>query len=42
LELYNTITNVESFYSNVEVKVDENNNGQITTINTFLDGKNPD
>ncbi len=42
LELYNTITNVESFYSNVEVKADENNNGQITTINTFLDGKNPD
>lgn len=42
LELYNTITNVESFYSNVEVKADENNNGQISTINTFLDGKKPD
>lgn len=42
LELYNTITNVESFYSNYEVKADENNNGQISTINTFLDGKNPD
>jgi cell division protein FtsZ len=42
LELYNTITNVENFYSNYEVKADENNNGQISTINTFLDGKNPD
>jgi cell division protein FtsZ len=42
LELYNTITNVESFYSNYEVKADENNNARITTINTFLDGKKPD
>lgn len=42
LELYNTINNVESFYSNYEVKADENNNGQISTINTFLDGKKPD
>lgn len=42
LELYNTITNVENFYSNYEVKADENNNGQLSTINTFLDGKKPD
>ncbi|MDF2187644.1 cell division protein FtsZ [Paraflavitalea sp. CAU 1676] len=42
LELYNTITNVENFYSNVEVKADDNNNGHLTTINTFLDGKKPD
>jgi cell division protein FtsZ len=42
LELYNTISNVENFYSNYEVKTDENNNTQISTINTFLDGKNPD
>ena len=42
LELYNTITNVESFYSNYEVKADENNNTRISTINTFLDGKKPD
>ncbi|HXB42645.1 MAG TPA: cell division protein FtsZ [Puia sp.] len=42
LELYNTISNVESFYSNYEVKSDENNNTTISTINTFLDGKKPD
>ncbi len=42
LELYNTINNVENFYSNYEVKSDENNNTQISTINTFLDGKKPD
>ena len=42
LELYNTISHVENFYSNYEVKTDENNNAQISTINTFLDGKKPD
>jgi cell division protein FtsZ len=42
LELYNTISNVENFYSNYEVKTDENNNTEISTINTFLDGKKPD
>jgi cell division protein FtsZ len=42
LELYNTISSVEDFYSNYEVKSDENNNTEITTINTFLDGKKPD
>ena len=42
LELYNTISNVENFYSNYEVKTDENNNTEISTINTFLDGKRPD
>lgn len=42
LELYNTINNVESFYSNYEVKADENNNAQISTLNTFLDGNKPD
>jgi cell division protein FtsZ len=42
LELYNTISNVENFYSNYEVKADDNNSGQISTINTFLDGKKPD
>jgi cell division protein FtsZ len=42
LELYNTITNVENFYSNYEVKSDDKNNSQISTINTFLDGKKPD
>lgn len=42
LELYNTVSNVENFYSKYEVKADENNNGQISTLNTFLDGKKPD
>jgi len=42
LELYNTVSPAENFYSNYEVKTDENNNGQISTINTFLDGKKPD
>lgn len=42
LELYNTVSSVENFYSNYEVKTDENNNTGISTINTFLDGKKPD
>ena len=42
LELYNTISSVEDFYSNYEVKSDDNNNTEISTINTFLDGKKPD
>jgi len=42
LELYNTIANVETFYSNYEVRTDEHNNTQISTINTFLEGKKPD
>ncbi len=42
LELYNTVTNVESFYSQYEVKADKNNPGEISTINSFLDGKKPD
>lgn len=42
LELYNTISSVENFYSNYEVKNDENNKSSISTINTFLDGEKPD
>jgi cell division protein FtsZ len=42
MELYNTISSVENFYSKYEVKTDENNNTQISTLNTFLDGKKPD
>ncbi|MBS1599675.1 MAG: cell division protein FtsZ [Bacteroidetes bacterium] len=42
LELNNTTANVENFYSNYEVKTDNNNNSEISTINTFLDGKKPD
>jgi cell division protein FtsZ len=43
MELYgNSISTVENFYSNYTVKKDENNNTQISTLNTFLDGKKPD
>jgi cell division protein FtsZ len=42
LELYNTVTSVESFYSQYEVKADQHNQGEISTINSFLDGKKPD
>ena len=43
MELYgNSFSAVENFYSNYEVKKDENNNTQISTINTFLDGNKPD
>ncbi len=42
MELYNTNSHVENFYSNYEVKSDQNNQAQISTINTFLDGKKPD
>lgn len=43
MELFgNTLTNVENFYSKYTVKPDENDKGQISSINTFLDGKKPD
>lgn len=42
MELYNSSNHIENFYSNYEVKTDQNNQGQISTINTFLDGKKPD
>ncbi len=35
-------SHVEKFYSNYEVKSDEKNQAQISTINTFLDGNKPD
>jgi len=43
MELFgNTLTSVENFYSKYTVGKDENNQTQINTINTFLDGKKPD
>jgi len=42
MELHNSIANVESFYSNYTVKTDENNQSEISTINSFLEGKKPD
>ncbi|MCP9752501.1 cell division protein FtsZ [Ferruginibacter sp. HRS2-29] len=42
MEIHNQIANVENFYSNYTVKSDDNNQAEISTINTFLDGKKPD
>jgi cell division protein FtsZ len=42
MELHNSIADVENFYSNYTVKSDDNNQAEISTINTFLDGKKPD
>lgn len=43
MELFgNTLASVENFYSKYHVKKDDNDNSQISTINTFLDGKKPD
>ena len=38
----NTLASVENYYSKYTVEKDENNQTQISTINTFLDGKKPD
>jgi cell division protein FtsZ len=42
LELGNNSSHVENFYSNYTVKPDGDNSAQISTINTFLEGKKPD
>ena len=42
MELHNSIADVESFYSNYPVKSAKNNQAEISTINTFLEGKKPD
>jgi cell division protein FtsZ len=42
LELYNTISPAQDFYSNYEVKPEGENKASISTLNTFLDGKKPD
>ena len=42
MELYNNNTQVENFYSSIEVKPDANNQVQFSSINTFLEGKKPD
>ncbi len=38
----NTLASVENFYSKYTVDQDDNNQTQISTINSFLDGKKPD
>ncbi len=40
MELYNSSSQIENFYSNYEVSSEDK--GNISTINTFLDGKKPD
>ena len=42
MEMHNQIADVENFYSNYTVRSDDNNRGEINTINNFLDGKKPD
>ncbi len=42
MELHTGISKIEDFYSNYEVKADDKNKSQISSINTFLDGKKPD
>lgn len=43
LQVHNTtLASVEKFYSSYAVGMDENNVTQISTINTFLEGKKPD
>lgn len=44
MELYNSsaISSVENFYSGYTVNSNDNNQADISTINTFLEGKKPD
>jgi cell division protein FtsZ len=42
MELFNNTATVENFYSNYTVEPDTRNGSQISTINSFLDGKKPD
>ena len=42
MEMQVQIADVETFYSNYTVKSKDNNQAEINTINTFLDGKKPD
>lgn len=45
MELYNQpnpLSNVENFYSGYTVNSNDNNQADISTINTFLDGRKPD
>lgn len=42
LELYNTVSPAENFYSNYTVQPDEQSKVNLNTLNTFLEGKKPD
>lgn len=42
MELFNTSSTIENFYSNYTIESDGPNGARVSTINTFLDGKKPD
>jgi cell division protein FtsZ len=42
MELYNSNSQIENFYSSTEVKADDNSLGKLSDFNKFLDGKKPD
>ena len=42
MEMQVQIADVESFYSNYSVKANSENQIEIDSLNTFLDGKKPD
>lgn len=42
MEMHNQLADVESFYSNYVVKSDDNNQANISSLNTFLEGNKPD
>lgn len=42
MELHSNTTPVENFYSNIEVKAGDNKQANLSTLNTFLEGKKPD
>ncbi len=42
IELRNYTSHIESYYSKFEVSSDDKNQGQINTLNAFLDGEKPD
>ena len=42
MEMQNQIADVENFYSNYNVKANDSNQAEISTINTYLDGRKPD
>ena len=42
MNLHNSIANVEDFYSRAQVKSDDKNQAQISTLNNFLHGEKPD
>jgi cell division protein FtsZ len=42
MELYNSASQIENFYSGYEVKEGPSDQGPISSLNTFLNGKKPD